>query len=315
MPYFHLVFTLPNVLDPLALANPRIVYGLLLRSAAETVLQVATNPNRLGARTGVLAVLHTWGQNLQFHPHVHCVVPGGGLSLDRTRWVGSRPDYFLPVRVLSRVFRGKFLAGLCAAHAAGRLMLAGQPTDQAKADAYFEKLISAAVRTHWVVHAKPPFGGPKVVLKYLARYTHRVAISNARLLDLQDGFVRFRYKDYAHGNRKRVMPLSAVEFVRRLLLHVLPRGFVRIRHYGLWSNRQRRDDLALCRRLLEGDTAPGAKSLKPAKLSDSLTLVTPSRSCPVCGAARMIVIEEFSPLPAVVGETATADAWVVVDSS
>jgi hypothetical protein len=316
VPYFHLVFTLPNVLDQLALANPRIVYDLLLRSAAETVLQVAANPNRLGARTGVLAVLHTWGQNLQFHPHVHCVVPGGGLSPDRTRWVGSGRDYFLPVRVLSRVFRGKFLAGLRSAHAAGRLILAGQPTDQTAADAYFEQLILAAVRTQWVVHAKPPFGGPKVVLKYLARYTHRVAISNSRLLDLQDGFVRFRYKDYAHGNRKRVMTLSAVEFVRRLLLHVLPRGFVRIRHYGLWSNRQRRDDLALCRRLLDGDTAPEAESVQQAaKLSDSLTLVTPSRSCPACGAARMIVIQEFPPLTALVEETATADVWVGVDSS
>jgi Putative transposase/Transposase zinc-binding domain len=315
VPYFHLVFTLPDVLDPLALANPRSVYDLLLRSAAETVLQVAANPDRLGARTGVLAVLHTWGQTLQFHPHVHCVVPGGGLSPDGTRWVGSRPDYFLPVPVLSRVFRGKFLAGLRAAYAAGRLRFAGGSPDPAAAAARFEQLVSAAVRTDWVVHAKRPFGGPEVVLKYLARYTHRVAISNSRLLDFEDGFVRFRYKDYAHGSRKRVMRLSAIEFVRRLLLHVLPRGFVRIRHYGLWSNRQRHEDLALCRRLLDGDAVPQAESLEPRKLPESLAPVTPSRSCPNCGAARMIVIEEFPPLPAAVEETRGADACVVVDSS
>jgi len=315
VPYFHLVFTLPDVLDPLALANPRTVYDLLLRSAAETVLQVAANPDRLGARTGVLAVLHTWGQTLQFHPHVHCVVPGGGLSPDGTRWVGSRPDYFLPVPVLSRVFRGKFLAGLRAAYAAGRLRFAGGPSDPAAAGARFEQLVSASVSTDWVVHAKRPFGGPEVVLKYLARYTHRVAISNSRLLDFEDGFVRFRYKDYAHGSRKRVMRLSAIEFVRRLLLHVLPRGFVRIRHYGLWSNRQRHEDLALCRRLLDGDAAPQAELLEPGKLSESLASVTPSRSCPNCGAARMIVIEEFPPLPAAAEQTARADACVVVDSS
>ena len=248
VPYFHLVFTLPDALNSIALGNPRVVYDLLLRCAAETVLEVAANPEHLGARTGVLAVLHTWGQALQFHPHVHCVVPGGGLSQDRTCWVGSRPDFFLPVRVLSRVFRGKFLAGLRAAYTGGRLRLTGRcPGGEA---AEFERLVSAAVRTDWVVYAKPPFGGPEVVLKYLARYTHRVAISDSRLLDFEDGVVRFRYKDYAHGNRKRVMSLSASEFVRRFLLHVLPAGFVRIRHYGILSNRHRHEDLALCRELL-----------------------------------------------------------------
>ena len=236
MPYFHLVFTLPDALDPIALANPRVVYDLLLRSAAETVLEVAADPKLLGAQTGVLAVLHTWGQNLQFHPHVHCVVPGGGLSPDGTRWVASPSHFFLPVRVLSRVFRGKFLAGLRAAFANGELRFAA---DQ------FEQALSAAARTDWVVYAKPPFGGPEQVLKYLARYTHRVAISNARLLDFEDGMVRFRYKDYAHGNRKRVMTLTALEFVRRLLLHVLPTGFMRIRHYGILANRHRHAEAGL----------------------------------------------------------------------
>jgi Putative transposase/Transposase zinc-binding domain len=315
VPYFHLVFTLPNALDPLALSNPRIVYDLLLRCAAETVLGVAANPRRLGARTGVLAVLHTWGQTLQFHPHVHCVVPGGGLSLDGARWVGTRPDYFLPVPVLSRVFRGKFLAGLRAAHAAGRLRFAGEPRDQAARDARFAQLVSSALRTDWVVYAKRPFGGPQVALKYLARYTHRVAISNARLLDFENGFVRFRYKDYAHRKRKRVMRLPAVEFVRRLLLHVLPRGFVRIRHYGLLSNRQRREDLACCRQLLEG-AAPEAGPGEADNCPEPPALVTPAWSCPHCGAARMIVIEEFPPqCAATIERSAAAGVCVVVDSS
>jgi hypothetical protein len=314
VPYFHLVFTLPDVLDPIALANPRVVYDLLLRSAAETVLEVAANPKHLGARTGVLAVLHTWGQTLHFHPHVHCVVPGGGLSADGTRWIGSRPNFFLPERVLSQVFRGKFLAGLRGAYASGRLQLPGRCADEA-APGEFERLVSAAVRTDWVVHAKPPFGGPEQVLKYLARYTHRVAISNSRLLDLKDGVVRFRYKDYARGNRKRVLKLSALEFVRRLLLHVLPTGLVRIRHYGILSNRHRHEQLALCRRLLGCGTSAEAGSLENVELSENAVSVTPTRVCPSCGAGRMIVIAEFPPLPSGAEITARANMCVVVDSS
>ena len=312
VPYFHLVFTLPSTLNPVALSNPRVVYDLLLRAAAQTILQVAANPERLGVQTGLLAVLHTWGQNLQFHPHVHCVVPGGGLSADRSRWVGSRPDYFLPVPVLSRVFRGKFLAGLRAAHAAGRLRLPGRHTP---ADARFEQLVRAAVRTEWVVYAKRPFGGPAVVLKYLARYTHRVAISNGRLADLEGGVVHFRYKDYAHGNRQRVMRLPAVEFVRRLLLHVLPRGFVRIRHYGLLSNRQRHDDLVLCRRFLTDKTAHDADAAESTNGSDALPEVTPTRSCPRCGASHVTLIEEFPPLPRLAEQRMPVGVCVAVDSS
>jgi hypothetical protein len=294
VPYFHLVFTLSDALDPIALANPRVVYDLLLRCAAETVLEVAANPDHLGARAGVLAVLHTWGQALQFHPHVHCVVPGGGLSEDRTCWVSSRPDFFLPVRVLSRVFRGKFLAGLRAAYTAGRLRLSGRRGDEV-APGEFERLVSGAVRTDWVVYAKPPFGGPEVVLKYLARYTHRVAISDRRLLDFEDGIVRFRYKDYAHGNRKRVMKLSAREFVRRLLLHVLPAGFVRIRHYGILSNRHRQEDLAWCRELLGGGPAAESGPEEAVEVREGAESITPTRVCPNCGAGRMIVIAEFPP--------------------
>jgi Putative transposase/Transposase zinc-binding domain len=310
VPYFHVVFTLPDVLDPLALANPRVVYDLLLRCAAQTLLELTADTKHLGARTGVLAVLHTWGQTLQFHPHVHCVVPGGGLSPDRTCWVGSRPDFFLPIEVLSAVFRGKFLAGLRAAHADGKLRFACHCTDRGAAHAEFERLVSAAVRTQWVVHVKRPFAGPEVVLKYLARYTHRVAISNNRLLDFEDGFVRFRYKDYAHGSRKRVMRLSAAEFVRRLLLHVLPTGFVRIRHYGILSNRHREEDLALCRELLGGDAVAETETPEPIEPLQNPVPVTPTRVCPKCGAGRMIMICEFP--PSALGEEVTVEVEVCV---
>ncbi len=291
-PYFHVVFTLPDALDPIALANPRVVHDLLLRSAAETLLEVAANSDHLGAQTGVLTVLPTWGQNLPFPPHVHCVVPGGGLSPDGTRWVASPRNFFLPVCVLSRVFPRKFLAGLRAALAKGELRFAA---------AGFERLVSAAVRTDWVVYAKPPFGGPEQVLKDLARYTHRVAISNARILDFEGGMVRFRYKDYAHGNRKRVMTLTAMEFVRRLLLHVLPTGFVRIRHYGILANRHRHQKLELCRRLLDSSQAAGPEPESPEQTKEtreSASSVPPTRVCPVCGAGRMIVIRELPPMPA-----------------
>jgi hypothetical protein len=297
-PYFHLVFTLPDALDPVALSNPRIVSDLLLRSAAETILEVAADPQHLGAQTGVLAVLHTWGQNLPFHPHVHCVVPGGGLSPEGTGWVASPRHFFLPVRVLSRVFRGKFLAGLRAALARGELRFA---TDQ------FERVLSAAAGRDWVVYAKPPFGGPETVLKYLARYPHRVAISNSRLLDFEGGEVRFRYKDYAHGNRKRVMTLTALEFVRRLLFHVLPTGFVRIRHSGILANRHRHEKLELCRRLLgAGSMSEPGLPEETRERRESRSPITPTRVCPVCGAGRMIVVEELPPRP--VGQEAGAAA-------
>ena len=291
-PYFHIVFTLPNALDRIALANPRVVYDLLMRATAETLLEVAADPQHLGAQIGVLAVLHTWGQNLQFHPHVHCVVPGGGLSPDGTRWVASASNFFLPVRVLSRVFRGKFLAGLRAAFARGELRFAADQFDQA---------LSEAAHTEWVVYAKPPFGGPEQVLKYLAQYTHRAAISNHRLLGFENGKVRFRYKDYAHGNRQRVMMLSALEFVRRLLLHVLPTGFMRIRHYGIQANRHRHEKLALCRQLLGSEKTAEPESSEEKETVESRespSSITPTRVCPVCGSGRMIMIKKLPPIAA-----------------
>jgi Putative transposase/Transposase zinc-binding domain len=300
VPYFHVVFTLPGALDPIALANPREVYGLLMRAAAETLIELAADPKHLGAEVGVLAVLHTWGQNLELHPHVHCVVPGGGLSPDGTRWIGCRPGFFLPVRVLSRVFRGKFLAGLRTAFAAGRVRLPGEPDPLAEREE-FERLVSEAARTDWVVYAKEPFGGPEVVLKYLARYTHRAAISNDRLLGLEGDEVHFRWKDYAQRCRWRTMALSAVEFVRRLVMHVLPSGFVRIRHYGLLANRHRREKLARCRELLGGAAASAVEEAEPTARLEGGCAVTPAWACPICGAGRLVVIAELAAEPVVVG--------------
>jgi hypothetical protein len=241
--YFHVVFTLPAALGPIALQNPRAVYGLLFRAAAETLRRIAADPKHLGAEIGFLAVLHTWGQNLQHHPHVHCVVPGGGISPDGSRWVACRPGFFLPVRVLSRLFRGLFLALLRAAFDRGKLSFHGRIAGLAD-PGEFRRALAAVSGVEWVVYAKPPFGGPRQVLKYLARYTHRVAISNRRLVALDGDEVTFRWKDYARGGEQRVMKLQAVEFIRRFLLHVLPAGFVRIRHYGFLANR-------VCRAKLE----------------------------------------------------------------
>jgi putative transposase/transposase-like zinc-binding protein len=294
VPYFHVVFTLPAAFNGLALENPRVVYDLLLRTAAETLLEVAADPKHLGARIGILSVLHTWGQNLQLHPHVHCVVPGGGLSPDSSRWIGCSPDFLLPVRVLSRVFRGKFLAGLRRAFAQGQLRFASAGADWAGAES-LESLLSQAAQTDWVVYAKPPFGGPEQVLKYLARYTHRVALSNSRLLGFEQGQVSFGWKDYAHNGCQRTMTLSAIELVRRFLMHVLPAGFVRIRHYGLLSHRNRREQVALCRKLLEPSRSSGSDVPELVPRPDGVSAVTATKVCPVCGAGRMIVVEEFPP--------------------
>src|SRR5208337_157518 len=226
--YFHVVFTLPHELSALALQNKKEIYRLLFRASAETLLEVAANPEHLGAEIGFLSILHTWGQNLMHHPHVHCVVPAGGLSPNGTSWIVGRADFFLPVRVLSRVFRGKFIDLLKTAFHQGELRFYGQLQPLAT-PAAMERLLDESVAHEWVVYAKPPFGGPAQVLKYLARYTHRVAISNRRLLGLENGKVTFRWKDYAHDNQPSVMTLEATEFVRRFLMHVVPRSFVRIR--------------------------------------------------------------------------------------
>jgi hypothetical protein len=276
VPYFHVVFTLPDGFNALALGNKRVVYGLLFKAVARTLLQVAADPKHLGARIGFLAVLHTWGQNLSLHPHLHCVIPGGGLSLDGSQWVGCRQGFFLPVRVLSRVFRGKFIGLLRKAFHAGTLR--GLPDGAA-----LEALLDSAVATDWVVYAKPPFGGPEQVLKYLARYTHRIAISNRRILAMDDRTVTFEYKDYARGNQRRPMTLPGTEFLRRFLMHVVPRGFMRIRHFGLLANRTRADKLERCRRLLGVTQSNEAES---ANHTDEP--LGPHDRCPACGRGRMV---------------------------
>ncbi len=251
VPYFHVVFTLPAELGPLALANGRIVYGILFQAASETLLQIAAQPQHLGAKIGFLAVLHTWGQNLMHHPHLHCVVPAGGFSADGQQWIDGRANFFLPMRILSRVFRGKFIARLKQAFHSGQLRFFGKLRGLADGQA-FERLLDLSVRTDWVVYAKPPFGGARQVLKYLARYTHRTAISNSRLTAFDGQRVSYQWKDYADDNRQKTMTLSADEFVRRFLMHVLPRGFTRVRYYGFLANRHRSEKIAAARRLIGG---------------------------------------------------------------
>lgn len=287
--YHHVVFTLPAELAELALTNASELYKLLMQSASATLREVAANPQRLGAQVGTLMVLHTWGQNLHHHPHVHCVVTGGGLScnargeVDATpRWLSCRPGFFLPVRVLSRVYRGKFLAGLRELHAAGKLTLPAALAESAAFTAWLSPLHAKA----WVVYAKPPFGGPEQVLKYLARYTHRVAISNHRLVKLEEGRVTFRYKDYAAGGQEKLQTLTAEEFLRRFVQHVLPKRFMKIRHYGLLSSRHRQQRLQQARRLLLAELvlrAPPEKAsaIEPAEVP----------RCPQCGGTRRVRCE------------------------
>ena len=293
--YFHVVFTLPGALAELALANPRVLCDALFQAAAQTLRAVAANPKRLGAQLGMLLVLHTWGQNLHHHPHVHAVVTGGGLSCNAQgvvdaspRWMACRPGFFLPVRVLSRVFRGQYLARLRQAFDQGQLVFPGQLAALADAAA-FNRWLTPLGQKDWVVYAKRPFGGPEQVLKYLARYTHRVAISNQRLLSLAEGRVTFRYQDYADDHRSKTMTLSAEEFLRRFVQHVLPKGFVKVRHYGLLAPRGRDARLAVCRRLLLPATVVAAL---PGDAS-SAGSVTPAHvpTCPQCGGHRLIARE------------------------
>ena len=280
VPYFHVVFTLPHELSSLVLQNKRLLYDLLFRSSAAALMEVARDPKHFGADIGFLSVLHTWGQNLQHHPHVHCVVPGGGLSLDGDRWVAASSHFLLPVRVLSRVFRGKFLAGLKQLLPQGKLQLHGSLLQLADRER-FRRFLRQLYSKDWVVYAKPPFGGTEHVLHYLARYTHRVAISNQRLVAFSEGQVSFRWKDYAHGSKQKVMTVSADEFLRRFLIHVLPRGLVRIRHCGIFANRRRAASLARCRTLL------------CVAAAEPLPDQTFQLRCPLCSGA-MLIIERMT---------------------
>lgn len=295
VPYFHVVFTLPEELNALALINPRLIYTLLFDSASQALLEIAADPKHLGARIGVLAVLHTWGQTLQLHPHLHCIVPGGGLSPDRKRWIGSRPRFFLPVAVLSRLFRGKFLAFLKAAHQTGELKL----PESLSAPAAFKALLDELYGKPFVVYSKPPFGSPEKVLGYLARYTHRVAISNARLVRLAEGEVTFTYKDYSDADKVKEMSLSVEEFQRRFLLHILPERFVRIRYYGLLSTRTREEDLALCRQLLGMAKESAGETANAESWRELLSRLTGKDStlCPHCERGHLRWVKELSALP------------------
>lgn len=282
VPYVHVVFTLPHQLAPLAFHNKKILYSLLFRASSASLLEIAADPKHLGAEVGFLSVLHTWGQNLLHHPHVHCVIPAGGLSADHRRWVHPRYPFFLPVKVLSRVFRGKFVAGLKRAFQQGELCLPGGLKPLAQ-DKTFRAFLRSLFRQDWVVYAKPPFGGPEHVLQYLARYTHRVAISNHRIVDFADGKVTFLWKDYAHGSKRRRMTLTAEEFLRRFLLHTLPRGFIRIRFFGFLANRRRAALLPLCQQLL--DASPRSRSPTPPATSAGSP---PLWICPHCGGPMLV---------------------------
>jgi hypothetical protein len=280
VPYFHVVFTIPQELNPLCQYNPEVLYGLLFQASAATLREVAADPKHLGAEIGFLSILHTWGQNLLLHPHVHCAIPAGGFSSERSHWVHPRYPFFLPVKVLSRVFRGKFVAGLRQAYRRKKLRFHGTiaALEEPKR---FASFLRTVFRQDWVVYAKPAFGGPTQVLRYLGRYTHRVAISNHRLLAFDGERVAFRWKDYAHGSKQRKMTLSATEFLRRFAQHILPRGFVRIRQYGFLANRCRTANLAMARQFLL--TTP-----KPADACPNSPTDQPTWRCPRCGAAMQI---------------------------
>jgi hypothetical protein len=289
--YFHVVFTIPSELNPLAVMNQKVMYNLLFRSASETLIELADNPKHLGARIGFIAILHTWGQNLMDHPHVHCVVTGGGLS--ENDWVSSRKGFFIPVRVMSALFRGKFLDYLKNSFA--ELIFPGGISHlQAPVD--FEIFRRRLYHKKWVVYCKPPFAGVNGVLQYLGRYTHRIAISNNRILSLKDKEVSFRWRDYADGDKQKIMTLKADEFIRRFLLHVLPHRYVRIRHFGLLGSRRRKDNIALCRRLLKVPMTMH-KERKEEPWQEQLLRIcgVDVTSCPVCKKGRMVTVDTLLP--------------------
>src|SRR5882672_3965643 len=309
--YFHVVFTLPAAIADIAYQNKAVIYDLLFKASAETVLTIATDPKHLGAHIGITAVLHTWGSAMTHHPHVHMIVPGGGISIDGERWVACRPGFFLPVRVLSRLFRRLFLEKLIAAHQTNRLKFFGQYAALADAQA-FATYLAPLRRTEWIVYAKRPFGGPQAVLAYLSRYTHRVAIANSRLVACDRANVTFRWKDYRADGRQKVMTLATGEFIRRFLIHVLPQGFHRIRHYGLFASSTRADNIARARRLLDVPAAqPEAGDTSCAEAAEPKPL---SHPCPCCG-GRMIIIETFQRGEAPRYRPAASTAAIRIDTS
>ena len=294
--YFHVVFTVPQQIAAIAYQNKAVLYDILFRATAQTLRTIAADPKHLGAEIGFIAILHTWGQNLMHHPHLHCVVPGGGISPDGEHWVACRPGFFLPVRVLSRLFRRLFLEQLQQAFVNGELQFFNS-LEALHKPAAFARYLAPVEHAEWVVYAKAPFGGPQHVLEYLGRYTHRVAISNNRLLDFTDGTVTFQWKDYRHESRNKVMRLDAQEFVRRFLLHVLPSGFQRIRHYGLLANCHREAKLEQSRQLLAAPAPVAELPAEPLDYRDRYERLTgvSLRDCPHCHQGHMVCIESFLP--------------------
>lgn len=292
VPYFHVVYTLPSELRDIAYQNKRVVYDILMKAAAETTLQIAADPKRLGATIGITSVLHTWGSALTHHPHVHMIVPGGGISPDGERWVASRRNFLVHVHVLARMFRGKVLAMLKDAHAAGRLHFFNRHAGLADPQT-LKRFLGPLYRARWIVYCKPPFAGPEQVLRYLSRYTHRVALSNRRLVSTHEGRVAFRWKDYRiEGARWKTMSLDASEFIRRFLIHVLPKGFQRIRHYGLFANANRADTIARARELLAVPKPEPPSTEEPAATANETASRVWPTPCPCCG-KRLFVIEVF----------------------
>jgi hypothetical protein len=292
--YFHVVFTIPSELNPLVIMNQKVMYDLMFQSVSETLMELSGNPKHLGARIGFMGVLHTWGQNLMDHPHIHCVVTGGGLSLDSKSWVSCRKRFFIPVRVMSSLFRGKLLAYLKNTFKAGDLIFPGGISHLSEPHV-FERLRRELRLKKWVVYCKPPFDGAEGVLQYLGRYTHRIAISNNRILTAEDGTVTFRFRDYSDGNTQKIMSLKIDEFIRRFLLHVLPKRYVRIRHFGLLANRSRKDNITLCRELLGTCTAT-VKEKKESWQEQLLRICgIDVTACPVCQKGRMFTVDELLP--------------------
>jgi hypothetical protein len=295
IPYFHIVFTLPAELRAITLRNKKVLYSILFKASSETLLELAHDPKYLGAQIGFISLLHTWGQNLIDHPHVHCIVTGGGLSREKNRWVNSKKRFFIPVRVMSRLFRGKFLFYLKQARETKKLTYSGQIKPLLK-ERNFQELMNQLYTKDWVVYCKPPFQSPEHVLTYLGRYTHRVAISNHRIQRVHKGKVTFLWKDYADNNQKKEMTLDALEFIRRFLLHILPQRFVKIRHYGLLSNRNRQTLINKCKALL-GQLSSSKETPKPEGWKELLLKITGKdvSICPCCNTGKMVEIKRLKP--------------------
>ncbi len=297
IPYFHVVFTIPAGLNPLVLRNRRVLYDLFFRSVSETLRELAQDPKRLGVRLGFMGIVHTWGQNLMDHPHLHCIVTGGGLSPTNDRWISCRRGFFLPVRVLSKLFRNKFLDYLKKSYEVGQLAFFDSMGHLRQPKA-FHLFIRQFYQKQWVVYCKPPFTGAEGVLQYLSRYTHRIAISNERILKLEASQVSFRWRDYSDGDKEKIMTVAAEEFIRRFLLHVLPAGFVKIRHYGLLANRNRKNNIALCRKLLNCCQTETQDIKIPETWQEYLLKISgvDVTQCPVCKKGRLLRVEALLPL-------------------